>query len=158
MPGIGQPAPDFELPNQDGQRIRLSHYRGQKVIVFVFPKANTAGCNAQACGFRDEFPRFEEANTVVLGVSADSRETLKQWKQDKELPYDLLSDPDYVVQKAWGARGVSLLNVVVDIPLTMRSYWVIDENGVITDMQVGTTPGSSVKKALDAVKATRTQV
>lgn len=158
MPGIGQPAPDFELPNQDGQPIRLSQYRGQKVIVFVFPKANTAGCNAQACGFRDEFPRFEEAKTVVLGVSADSRETLKQWKQDKKLPYDLLSDPDYAVQKAWGARGVSLLNVVVDIPLTLRSYWVIDENGVITDMQVGTTPGGSVKRALGAITLNNTQL
>jgi peroxiredoxin Q/BCP len=151
MPQIGQPAPDFELPNQDGKPIRLSDYRGHKVILFVFPKANTAGCNAQACGFRDEFPRFEEANAVVLGLSADSTETLKQWKQDKNLPYDLLSDPDYAVQKVWGARGLSLLNVV-DIPLTLRSHWVIDENGVITDMQVGVSPGNSVKKALGAIK------
>jgi len=157
MPQIGQPAPDFELPNQDGKPIRLSDYRGHKVILFVFPKANTAGCNAQACGFRDEFPRFEEANAVVLGLSADSPETLKQWKQDKNLPYDLLSDPDYTVQKAWGARGLSLLNVV-DIPLTLRSHWVIDENGVITDMQVGVSPGNSVKKALETIRLTSAEV
>ncbi len=150
MPQIGQPAPDFELPNQDGKAVRLSEYRGQKVVVFVFPKANTSGCNAQACAFRDEFPRFEEANAIVLGISADSPETLKQWKQDKKLPYDLLSDPDYHVQKDWRARGLSLLNVV-ELPVTVRSYWVIDENGIVTDMQVGVTPGGSVKKALEAV-------
>ncbi|MBI5668125.1 MAG: peroxiredoxin [Chloroflexi bacterium] len=151
MPQIGQPVPDFELPNQDGQRIRLSDYRGQKVVVFVFPKAYTGGCNAQACGFRDEFPRFEEANAVVLGISADSPETLKRWKQDKKLPYDLLSDPDYRVQKAWQARGLSLLNIV-DLPITVRSYWVINEDGIVTDMQVGTLPTASVKKALAAVE------
>lgn len=154
MPQIGQPAPDFELPNQAGKAVRLSDYRGQKVVVFVFPKANTGGCNAQACAFRDEFPRFEEANAVVLGLSADSQETLKQWKQDKKLPYDLLSDPDYRVQKDWRARGLSLLNVV-ELPVTVRSYWVIDENGVVVDMQVGTLPTGSVKKALEAVTIRR---
>lgn len=153
MPQIGQPAPDFELPNQDGQRIRLSDYRGQKVFLFVFPKANTAGCNAQACGLRDAFPRFEETHAVVLGLSADSPETLKQWKQDKNLPYDLLSDPDYAVHKEWGARGLSLLNVV-EIPLTLRSFWVIDENGIVTDRKVGTTPSGSVRRALGTVKLT----
>jgi peroxiredoxin Q/BCP len=157
MPQLGQPAPDFELPNQDGKRVRLSDYRGKKVILFVFVKANTAGCNAQVCGFRDEFPRFEEANAVVFGLSADSPETLKRWKQDKQLPYDLLSDPDYAVQKAWGARGLSLLNIV-DIPLTLRSYWLIDENGIITDRQVGATPGGSVKKALQTIKPASAKV
>lgn len=154
MPQIGQPAPDFELPNQDGKAVRLSDYRGQKVVVFVFPKANTGGCNAQACAFRDEFPRFEEANAVVLGLSADSQETLKQWKQDKNLPYDLLSDPDHTVIADWGAWGVSLLKLV-NLNMINRSYWVIDENGVVVDMQVGTLPTGSVKKALEAVTIRR---
>lgn len=154
MPQIGQPAPDFELANQDGKAVRLSDYRGQKVVVFVFPKANTGGCNAQACAFRDEFPRFEEANAVVLGLSADSQETLKQWKQDKNLPYDLLSDPDHTVIADWGAWGVSLLKLV-NLNMINRSYWVIDENGVVVDMQVGTLPTGSVKKALEAVTIRR---
>ena len=150
MPQIGQPAPDFELPNQDGQPVRLSDYRGQKVVVFVFPKANTGGCNAQACAFRDEFPRFENARAVVLGISADSPETLKQWKADKELPYDLLSDPQHKVIADWGAWGVSLLKIV-NLNMINRSYWVIDENGIVVDMQVGTTPTASVQKALNAI-------
>jgi peroxiredoxin Q/BCP len=150
---IGQPAPDFELPNQDGEPVRLSDFRGQKVVIFAFPKANTAGCNAQACGFRDEFPNIETANAVVLGISADTPAELKTWKQAKNLPYDLLSDTERRVLAAWGAWGLSLLNVI-NLPLMMRSYWVIDENGIVADMQVGVSPTGSVNKALAALKVT----
>jgi peroxiredoxin Q/BCP len=151
MPDIGQPAPDFELTNQDGQRVRLSDLRGKKVILFAFPQAFTAGCNAQACGFRDEFPRIQTANAVIFGLSPDSPETLKKWKAAKNLPYDLLSDADHKVLDSWNAWGRSLLNLVT-IPRTTRSFWVIDESGTIIDGQVGITPGESVTRALAAVQ------
>jgi peroxiredoxin Q/BCP len=151
MPEVGKPAPDFELLNQDGQPVKLSDYRGKKVVLFAFPKANTMGCNAQACGFRDEFETINAHNAVILGLSGDSIETLKEWKQNKQLPYDLLSDPDHTVLKAWDAFGMSLLGVI-RLPMIQRSYWVIDEQGTLIDKKVPVSPGDSVKRALEAVQ------
>jgi peroxiredoxin Q/BCP len=150
---IGSKVPDFELANQEGKPIRLSDYRGRKVIVFAFPKANTAGCNAQACAFRDEFPQVTSAHAVVLGISGDSVETLRDWKADKHLPYDLLSDPEHQVLEPWGAWGIPMLGLI-RIPMVNRSYWVIDENGVLIDQQINVDPKDSVKKALAAVGET----
>ena len=151
MPDIGVQAPDFALTNQDGKTIRLSYYRGKKVILFAFPQAFTMGCNNQACGFRDQFPKIEAGNAVVLGISPDKPETLKSWKQEKNLQYDLLSDPDHKVLDAWSAWGRSLLGLVT-LPRTTRSVWVIGENGHVIDAQVGITPGESVRRALAAIE------
>ena len=147
---IGKQVPDFDLPDQDGKRVRLSDYRGRKVILFAFPKAYTAGCNMQACAFRDDFPRVESAHAVVLGISGDSQATLSRWKVDKQLPYDLLSDTDHAVLTAWGAWGIPLFGLV-RIPMVNRSYWVIDEDGVLIDQRINVGPKDSVKKALAAV-------
>jgi len=147
---LGQQAPDFELPNQDGQLVHLSDYRGKKVIVFAFPMANSSGCNAQACSFRDEFFAIQSANAVILGVSPDSTGTLRQWKIDKKLPYDLLSDPNHRMLSAWGAWGLPILGTV-KIPMVNRSFWVIDENGLIIAEQNKVDPRESVHQALAAV-------
>jgi thioredoxin-dependent peroxiredoxin len=151
MPAIGQPAPDFELLNQNGQPVKLSDYRGQKVVLFVFPKANTMGCNAQACGFRDEFETIHAQNAVVLGISTDTPDTLREWKQNKQLPYDLLSDPERTFIEPWGAYGASVFGLI-RLPMVQRSYWVVDEQGTIVDMKVPVSPGDSVKRALQSVQ------
>jgi len=148
---IGQLAPDFELSNQDGKQVKLSDYRGRKVVIFAFPKAFTSGCNNQACGFRDEFPRLETANAVVLGISGDSPETLRSWKDAKSLPYDLLSDPDHQVLAMLNAWGTSLFGIVT-LPMITRSFWVIDEAGRVLDMQVGIGPLESVRRALAVIE------
>lgn len=153
---IGQLAPDFELLNQDSQLIKLSDYRGKNVILFAFPKANTPACNNQACSFRDAFPQIESANAVVLGISADSVDDLASWKAMKTLQYDLLSDPDHKVLDAWDAWGIDLK--IIKLPIaTTRSYWVIDEDGILIDQQIGVRPGESVKKALATVEQKMTQ-
>ncbi len=151
MPSVGQQAPDFTLTNQDGQRVSLSDYRGQKLVIFAFPKANTGGCNAQACSFRDQFPQFEARGTAVLGVSADTPETLKRWKARFNLPYDLLSDPMLTMLRAWNAGG-SVLGFI-RLPIAARSVWVLDENGVVLAAQVGIGPQASVERALAALRA-----
>lgn len=151
MPQIGEAAPDFALPNQDGEIVNLTDYRGRMVILFAFPKADTPGCTAQACGFRDAFPNFEAGNAVVLGISNDSSEQLKKWKIAQKLPYDLLSDADHTVLDAFNAWGMSVFGLF-SLPRTARSYWVIDENGIIIDGQVGISPSASVEKALAAVQ------
>ena len=151
MPKVGEAAPDFELQNHDGATVRLSDYRGRRVIIFAFPKANTMGCNNQACSFRDVFPQIEARNAVVLGVSSDSVETLAAWKRRQGLQYDLLSDPDHAMLDAWDAWGFKLFSVI-KLPISAtRSYWVIDENGILVDQQIGVRPQESVDKAIAAV-------
>lgn len=151
MPAIGEVAPDFELLNQDGQPVKLSDFRGKKVIIFAYPKAGTSGCTTQACGFRDEFPRVESANAVILGLSPDAPDALKKWKEKENLPYDLLSDPDHQVLEAWGAWGEKSMygrkywGVI-------RSHWVIDENGVVVDARIKISPKDSVAKAVAALE------
>ena len=145
MPTVGEPAPDFVLPNQDGERVRLSDFHGRKVILFAFPKADTPGCNIQACGFRDEFPRATNANAVVLGISGDTQADLKAWQESRNLPYDLLSDTEHKVLEAWGARRKML---GMELPGTVRSHWVIDEDGILIDEQIGISPRNSVEEAL----------
>ncbi len=144
MPAIGDQAPDFALKNQDGKIVRLSDFRGRKVVLFAYPKAGTSGCTTQACGLRDQFPRIESANAVVLGLSPDAPDDLRKWKDQERLPYDLLSDPDHAVLEAWGAwgeksmYGKSYMGVI-------RSHWIIDEEGRIADARIKVSPTESVE-------------
>jgi thioredoxin-dependent peroxiredoxin len=150
MPNIGEQAPDFELLNQDGKPIKLSDYRGKKVILFAYPKAATSGCTVQACGFRENFPRVSGANAVVLGISPDEPDALKKWKADENLPYDLLSDPKHEVLEEWGAWG-ERKNFGKTYFGVIRSHWVIAEDGTIQDVQLGVSPEDSVKRAVNAL-------
>jgi peroxiredoxin Q/BCP len=150
MPKIGEVAPDFELPNQDGKLVRLSDYRGKRVILFAYPKAGTEGCTKQACGFRDQFPKIEAGNAVVLGISPDEPKQLAKWKQKENLPYDLLSDPEHKVIDAWGAWGERSMYGRKFMGV-IRSHWVIDEQGVIVDERIKISPKDSVAKAVGAV-------
>jgi len=146
MPAVGQPAPDFELKNQNGTAVRLSDFRGKKVVLFAFPKADTPGCTTQACGLRDEFPRLQTANAIVLGLSPDSPEDLLKWKQKQSLPYDLLSDPDHQILEQWGAWGEKSMYGKTYMGV-IRSHWIIGEDGTILDERLKISPQDSVKQA-----------
>jgi thioredoxin-dependent peroxiredoxin len=146
MPQVGDKAPDFELKNQDGQTVRLSDYRGKKIVLFAYPKAGTSGCTTQACGLRDEFPRIEGANAVVLGLSPDEPADLLKWKQKENLPYDLLSDPDHAVLDAWGVWGEKSMYGKTYMGV-IRSHWIIDEEGTVVDAQIKVSPTESVERA-----------
>lgn len=150
MPNVGENAPDFALLNQEGKEVKLSDFRGKRVVLFAYPKAGTSGCTVQACGFRDEFPRIEAANTVVLGLSPDKPKDLLKWKTKENLPYDLLSDPDAAVLSAWNAWGEKSMYGKKYMGV-IRSHWVIDENGVVIDAQVGISPKDSVELAVKAL-------
>lgn len=150
MPAPGEIAPDFELPNQDGKMVRLSDYRGKKVILFAYPKAGMPGCTKQACGLRDSFPRIHAANAVVLGISPDKPAALKKWKDKENLPYDLLSDPDHRVLEAWGAWGDRAMYGRL-FRGVIRSHWVIGEDGILLDEQIKISPDKSVQKAVQSV-------
>lgn len=150
MPRVGEQAPDFELLNQDGKPVKLSDFRGKKVILFAYPRAGTSGCTTQACGFRDSFPKIQTANAVVLGISDDPPKDNLKWKEKESLTYDLLSDESHQVLEAWNAFGEKKMYGKSYLG-TIRSHWVIDENGVVIDEQIGISPKDSVDLALTAV-------
>jgi thioredoxin-dependent peroxiredoxin len=146
MPKVGEQAPDFALTNQDGNTVKLSDLRGKKVVIFAYPKAATPGCTTQACGFRDEFPRIEDANAVVLGLSPDQPDALRAWKDAEKLPYDLLSDPDHEILEAWGAWGEKM-NYGKTYMGVIRSHWIIGEDGTLLDERIKISPKDSVVEA-----------
>lgn len=129
---IGTKAPDFTLPDQNGDIHTLEEYRGKKVILYFYPKDNTAGCTKQACGFAERYPQFLEKGAVVLGVSKDSVKSHKNFETKYELPFTLLSDPErqaieaYDVWKEKKNYGKVSMGVV-------RTTYLIDENGIIVN-------------------------
>lgn len=132
-------APDFTLPDQNGEMHTLSDYRGQKVILYFYPKDNTAGCTKQACGFGDRYPQFREKGAVVLGVSKDSVASHKKFEEKYGLPFTLLSDPELTVIKAYDIWKEKKNYGKVSMGI-VRTTYLIDEQGMIV-------------KAMDKVKA-----
>jgi peroxiredoxin Q/BCP len=126
----GAEAPDFELPDQDGNPVRLSSLRGRLVVLYFYPKADTPGCTAQACAIRDRQAEFDEAGAVVLGVSPDPVPRLRKFADKYGLPFTLLSDEDHAVAEAYGtwvhkpARGYMKARMGIE-----RSTFVIDADG-----------------------------
>ena len=127
---VGTKAPDFTLPDQNGNMHSLSEYRGKKVILYFYPKDNTAGCTKQACGFAERYPQFTEKGAVVLGISKDSVASHKKFEEKYGLPFTILADPELVAIQAydvWQEKknyGKTYMGVV-------RSTYLIDENGKI---------------------------
>ncbi len=136
---VGTKAPDFTLPDQNGELHSLKDYRGKKVILYFYPKDNTSGCTKQACGFGELYPQFLEKGAVVLGVSKDSVASHKKFEEKYDLPFTLLSDTEltciqaYDVWKEKKNYGKVSMGVV-------RTTYLIDEKGII-------------EKAYDKVKA-----
>jgi peroxiredoxin Q/BCP len=126
---IGTKAPDFALPDQNGETRHLEDYRGQKVVLYFYPKDMTSGCTKQACAFGELYPQFREKGAVVLGVSKDSVESHKKFEEKHGLPFTLLSDTSLDVITAYDVRKRGK-----DGELTkslIRSTYLIDEEGII---------------------------
>jgi len=102
---IGKKAPDFALPDENGEKVKLSQFKGKRVVVFFYPKANTSGCTREACDFRDEVAAFKKKDVAVLGISKDGPAAQRKFKDKYQLPFPLLCDEDLNVQQAWGAWG-----------------------------------------------------
>ena len=130
MLDIGTKAPSFSLPDQNGVVHTLEEYAGKKVILYFYPKDNTAGCTKQACGFASLHPHFVEKDAVVLGVSKDSVASHKKFEEKYNLPFTLLSDPELTAIQAYGVWQEKKLYGKVSMGV-VRTTYLIDENGVI---------------------------
>ena len=135
----GTKAPDFTLPDQNGELHSLSDYRGKKVILYFYPKDNTPGCTRQACGFSELRPQFEERGAVILGVSRDSVASHKRFEEKQGLGFTLLSDPELGVIQAYDVWKEKKNYGKVSMGV-VRTTYLIDETGTII-------------KAFDKVKA-----
>jgi peroxiredoxin Q/BCP len=148
---VGEQAPDFETVDDKNQKIKLSDYRGRRVVLYFYPKDDTPGCTTQACGFRDIYPNVEEKNAVVLGVSPDGLDSHVAFRDKFSLPFPLLVDEDKNISNAYGVwqerqrpTGEKFMGVA-------RSHFVIDENGKVIDVQYNVSPADSVARSMETL-------
>ena len=126
----GDRAPDFSLSDDSGNQVKLSDYRGERVIVYFYPAAMTPGCTTEACDFRDNLRDFDEANVRVVGISPDAPEKLAKFRDKEKLNFLLLSDPDHATMEAYGAWGEKMLYGKRAIGV-IRSTVVVDAGGLV---------------------------
>ena len=140
MPEIGKPAPEFSLHDQNGNLHSLADYRDKKLVVYFFPKADTPGWIKEACGFRDESDNYKELGIVILGISFDSKSSLKAFKEKYRIPFNFLSDNKKKVGKKYGVSRFLFAS---------RKTFLIDENGilihVIDEVNLNTHPMDVLK-------------
>ena len=149
---VGDTAPDFEALSDSGKKIKLSDFRGKRVVLYFYPKDSTPGCTTQACGFRDAYPTVEKRKAVVLGVSPDGVASHQKFKTKQELPFTLVVDEDHTIAEAYGVWGEKSMYGRKYMGI-IRSHFVIDEKGKIVDAQVKVSPTDSVKLALEKLGA-----
>jgi peroxiredoxin Q/BCP len=149
-PKTGDLAPDFEALTDSDEMVRLSDYRGKRVILYFYPKDNTSGCTKQACGFRDNYLAIEVQNAVVLGISPDSVTSHQGFKAEYDLPFTLLVDQDHAIAELYGVWGEKSMYGRKYMGI-LRSQFVIDEEGKIVDARVKVRPAESPKLALRAL-------
>lgn len=123
--GDGDAAPTFDLPADDGSRVRLEDLRGRRVVLYFYPKDDTSGCTKEACEFRDTLPRIDSSNAVVLGVSPDSVSSHVKFKSKYDLNFPLLADEDHAVAEAYG--------VWKEKSMYGRTYWGVERSTFLID-------------------------
>lgn len=128
---INTKAPDFELPDQNGKMHKLSDYLGKKVVLYFYPKDNTSGCTKQAVGFSELYDKFDEKDTVIIGISKDSVSSHKKFEEKNKLKFTLLSDTELVAIKAYDVWQEKKMYGKVSMGV-VRTTYLIDEKGIIT--------------------------
>ena len=146
----GQDAPDFTLPNQDGEPVSLAGLRGRRVVLYFYPKADTPGCTTQACGIRDHVEDYDAAGATVLGVSPDPVKAVKKFHGKQSLNFTLLADEDHAVAETYG--------VWAEKSMYGRTYWgnerttfVIDAEGKVADVLHKVKPKTHDEQVLAAL-------
>jgi thioredoxin-dependent peroxiredoxin len=130
---IGDKAPDFESKDQNGKTVKLSDYKGKKVVLFFYPKDNTPGCTAQACNLRDNYSQLQQAGYETIGISIDSEKSHQNFISKHELPFTLIADTDKTIVEQYGVWQEKSMYGRKYMG-TMRYTFVIDEDGIIQDI------------------------
>jgi len=146
----GKPAPDFELASDEGEKVKLSDFRGKPVVLYFYPKDDTPGCTKQACALRDEYAEFRDRGAVILGVSPDDEASHVKFKNKYQLPFTLLADPEHEASEAYGVWGERTFAGRKYMGIT-RSTFVIDSDGNVTKAMRGVKPDTHAEKVLAAL-------
>ncbi len=149
---VGDIAPGFEAVTDEGTKIKLSDYRGKRVIIYFYPKDDTPGCTTQACNFRDNYAAIQDKNAVVLGVSPDDVASHQKFKSKFSLPFPLLVDEDHQIAEAYGVWGEKNFYGKKSMGI-IRSHFVIDEAGKIVDTHYNVKADQSMSEAVEALPA-----
>ena len=144
----GDKAPAFTLSDQSGKKVKLSDFKGRKVLVYFYPKADTPGCTTQACGLRDAFPKI--GDTVVLGISPDKPAAQEKFDKKYGLGFPLLSDTDHAVADAYGTWGEKSMYGKKYFGI-VRSAFLVDEKGKIAEAWYKVSPKATVENLLAAL-------
>ncbi len=144
---IGEKAPGFELPDQDGKTHKLSDYKGQFVLIYFYPKDDTPGCTIEACQLRDNFPKFENLNAVVLGISTDPMKMHKKFIDKYELPFTLLADEEKKVVNLYGVWGKKKF-MGREYMGTSRTSFLLDPEGTVVKIYENVKPLFHAKEVL----------
>ena len=147
----GTPAPDFQIPDQNGETVSLSAFRGQKVVLYFYPRDNTPGCSREAAAYRDALPEFEALGVKVFGLSKDSSASHKRFADKYELPFTLLADTETAVLQDYGAWQEKKMYGKVSMG-TVRSTVLIDENGVVEKVWPKAKPDTNAADVLAYLK------
>ena len=147
----GTKAPDFELLDKDGKEVKLSDYLGKKVVLYFYPKDNTPRCTRQACAFAENYEEFKNLDVAVIGISKDSAASHIKFAEKYDLPFILLSDPEHKVIEAFGAWQEKKNYGKVSFG-TVRSTFVIDENGIIEKVMPKVKPDTNAAEILEYLK------
>ena len=147
----GDKAPAFTLKDQEGNAVKLSDFRGRKLLVYFYPKADTPGCTKQACSVRDERQELKEVGVVAVGISPDEPEVQKKFDKKYGLGFPLLSDPDHTVAQAYGVWGEKKMYGRTSMGI-IRSSFLIDEQGEVIQAWYEVSPADTVPKAQKALE------
>ena len=144
---IGTKAPEFILPDKDGNAVSLTDFVGKKVVLYFYPKDNTPGCTRQACAFAGAYQEFKKINAVVIGISKDSVASHQRFAEKYGLPFILLSDPELTAIQAYGVWQEKKLYGKVSMGV-VRSTFLIDENGMIEKVMPKVKPDTNAAEIL----------
>jgi thioredoxin-dependent peroxiredoxin len=149
MPAVGQKAPEFTLPSQDGTPVSLKDFRGKYVVLYFYPKDGTQGCTIEAHNFQKDLPKYEALNAVIVGVSVDTEDSHKQFCTKQGLTFKLLADPDKKVVGEYGSE-----RTMMGVTLAARNTFLLDTQGTVIKEWTGVNPSIHSEEVLAALQQT----